>query len=167
MGMMEPVLMEFQIESAHTRKVLDRVPEDRFDWTPHKKSWTIGKLASHLAENAGWVSGIVDVDEMDLAATRDHEPFVAKSKSELMAKFDKSVAGAVATMKNVPEDQLFQTWRLRAGDKVLFEAPRIGVIKTMLVNHAIQHRGQLEVYLRLNDVPVPAIYGPSGDEEAY
>ncbi len=167
MSLIEPILTEFKLESANTRKALERVPENRFDWKPHEKSWTLVQLASHLAEIPVWLGSILETDEMDVTAQGDYQPFRAQDRQQLLDTFDRNVKQAVELMKKAPTEKLGKTWRIRSGDDVLWEAPRIGVIKSMLINHAIQHRGQLTVYLRLNDVPVPSIYGPSADEPGF
>ncbi len=163
MSPIEAVVKEFEIESANTRKALERVPADRFGWSPHEKSWTFGKLASHLAEIPIWAGTIIDTEEL-VMGEEEYKPFEAASPRELLEAFDRNVAEAVQRMRTAAPDVWGGNWRIRAGDKVMWEAPRLVVTKTFLINHAIQHRGQMEVYMRLNDVPVPSIYGPSADE---
>lgn len=166
MGIIDPVMAEFKLEAANTRKALERVPEGRFDWKPHPKSWTLAELASHIAEIPEWLGGILGTDEMVLGEG-DYKPFLASNRKELLERFDQSAAQAVEQMQGAEEEEWSRNWKIRAGEKVLWEQPRIHVVKTMLINHAIQHRGQLTVYLRLCDVPVPSIYGPSADERGY
>ena len=165
MGMIDPVVAEFEHETTLTRKVLERIPEESLEWQPHKKSWTTAQLASHIAEMPEWMGAVVQMDEFLMPD--DYKPFVAESKEELMARFEKNAADVIGELQGVSDEAAVQLWRMKAGDKVVFEAPRIAVIKNILINHLIHHRGQLTVYLRLNDAPVPAIYGPSADEGGF
>ena len=167
MSLVEAFLEEFELEVANTRRALERVPEARFSWTPHRKSWTLAQLASHIAEIPSWVGAMIHMDEMDLEGEfEEYQPFLARSRGELLQKFDESVREARRSLEQASDGKLSETWRLRRGDKVLFEASRLQAIKSTLINHSIQHRGQLTVYLRLNDVPVPGLYGPSADESS-
>ncbi len=167
MSSVQALLEEFQLEASKTRRTLERVPEERFGWKPHRKSWTMAQLASHIAEIPSWVAAMLQVDEMDLEGEFAYQPFLAENRQELLRKFDQSVDEARRMLASASEEKLSRIWRIRAGEKVLFEAPRLQAIKSTLINHAIQHRGQLTVYLRLNDVPVPALYGPSADEPGH
>ncbi len=164
--MIDDLVDEFRRENANTRLMLERVPEAAMGWKPHPKSWTMGELASHLAENPTWLGGILDTEAFDMAAPGAYTPFRANGKQELMDAFDANAEKAVARLASTSESHLAQHWQLKAGDEVLHEGTRLRVIKETLINHAIQHRGQLTVYLRLNDVPVPGVYGPSADEAA-
>lgn len=167
MSLSQPVLAEFLQEAATTRRALERVRDDCLDWRPHEKSWTMRELASHLAEMPTWLEGILNTPGMNTEDTFDWQPFKAENRQELLDKFDKSVSDAERMLSQAADEALKQTWSFKAGDKTIFEAPRVGVVKTMLINHAVHHRGQLTVYLRLNDIPVPSIYGPSADEQGY
>jgi uncharacterized damage-inducible protein DinB len=162
MNMIEPVVKELEHEAATTRRLLQRVPQDRLGWQPHAKSMTLGRLATHIAEVPGWVSSVVEKDEIDMSG--GHTPQTATSVAEIQALFDRSVAQAMETLKRQTPERLLATWRLKKNGQVLLEMPRMGVIRSILMNHLIHHRGQLSVYLRLLDVPVPSIYGPSADE---
>jgi uncharacterized damage-inducible protein DinB len=122
----------------------------------------LGRLAGHIAELAGILTTILTQEELDFAA-RDFKPFVPENVSDLVALFDKNVAVAVELLKTQADEQLRKSWRLRNGEQIFFEMPRLAVIRLMS-NHLIHHRGQLSVYLRLRDVPLPPIYGPSADE---
>jgi uncharacterized damage-inducible protein DinB len=164
MGLSEPIAAELQREAATTRKMLERVPEDKMAWRPHEKSMTLGRLAGHIAELPSLVASVVTRDEVDFAAG-NYQPFEASNSAELLEKFDKNIAGAVEALKGQADDEyLLKPWRLKRNGQVLFELPRAAVLRTMGLNHVIHHRGQLSVYLRLLDVPLPSVYGPTADE---
>ncbi|HEY1213903.1 MAG TPA: DinB family protein [Bryobacteraceae bacterium] len=153
---------EFDREIKTTRKLLERVPMDKFTWAPHEKSMQLGRLASHIAEMPSWVTGTVQLEFMDIDA--NYKPWIAASRDELLSKFDSYAAEAGKALSGVSDEDLGKRWALRMGGQELFAAPREEVIRTLVLNHIIHHRGQLSVYLRLLDVPVPSIYGPSADE---
>ena len=163
MGISEAILAELKHEAATTRKMLERAPEDKFDWKPHEKSMTLGRLAGHVAELPGMISAVLMQDELDFA-TRAYGPFVPKTTSELLDTLDTKVAQALELLADQSDDNLKKSWRLRSGDKIFFELPRAAVLRSMALNHMIHHRGQLSVYLRLLDVPLPSVYGPTADE---
>ena len=165
--MSQALLPEFDHEMASTRRALERVPEDKFGWKPHEKSMTMGRLASHLAELTGLVPRMLETESLDFAPPGGppFQPKTAASRVELVEMFDKNIASARAAIATASDTQLMVTWTLLAGGKTMFSLPRIAVLRTMVMNHIIHHRGQLAVYLRLNDVPVPALYGPSADEQ--
>jgi uncharacterized damage-inducible protein DinB len=162
MTMSASLLQEFDQEMAIARKVIERLPEDKYDWAPHKKSMTAGRLASHIADMIGWVPECITQDSLDLAARP--EPFCATSRAELLAAFDKNVADAHRSIEGTSDEALMKPWSALKGEQTLITVPRIVVIGTFVTNHIIHHRGQLSVYLRLTDTPVPSIYGPSADE---
>lgn len=164
MSIVDAMIHEFTQESANTRKALARVPEDKFGWKPHEKSMTLGELASHLADAPEWVDQIVNSEEFTIDLDQ-FKPFLASSKEELLAVFDKNTAAAVNLLQGLTDEKILQIWRLKLGPVTLFEMPRTQVLRGMIFNHSIHHRGQLTVYLRLNDIPVPALYGPSADEQ--
>jgi uncharacterized damage-inducible protein DinB len=151
---------ELQHETSATRKMLERVPQDAFDWKPHEKSMKLGRLAGHIAELPSMIIPMVTADHMDFA---DYKPFMPASVSELVETLDKNVADAVELLKNQSDEQLPKTWSIKSGDKVFLEMPRATFIRWVL-SHIIHHRGQLSVYLRLRDVPLPPVYGPTADE---
>jgi uncharacterized damage-inducible protein DinB len=163
MGLNEPILAEFQQEAKTTRKLLERVPQDALGWKPHEKSMTMERLAVHIAELYGWPSIVLASNELDFSRM-DYTPPKINGISDLLEFFDKAVTGAVDLLKTQTDEQLVQLWKLRTGEKVFFEMPRLAVIRSMVLNHTIHHRGQLSVYLRLRNVPIPSIYGPSADE---
>ena len=156
------MLAELDQEAGKTRKVLERISEDRFDFKPHERSMSMGQLASHIVEMSGWCGVTLDEDEFDIPA--DYKPWQASTSEELLARFDSDLAAIKTAMAGYPDAKLMQQWSLKAGGHVLFTLPRVAVIRSMILNHIIHHRGQLSVYLRLNEIPVPAIYGPSADE---
>ena len=143
--------------------MIERVPEKSFDWKPHDKSMTLGRLAYHIAENPQWVSVTVDKDEIDFAA-KDYVEKEAKTTAELLKVFDESLAEAVKCLKNASDEKLMGNWTMRNGEHVYFTMPKIAVLRSFVLNHIIHHRGQLSVYLRILDVPLPQIYGPTADE---
>ena len=165
MALSEALLPEFDQEMASTRKSLARVPDDKFDWKPHPKSATVRQLASHLALFPSWIIDTLEKASFDyaLGTARDTTSPV-KSHKELLEIFDRDVPKARAAWKRASDAHLMETWSLLAGGKTIFSMPRIAVLRGMVMNHLIHHRAQLGVYLRLNDIPVPAIYGPSADE---
>jgi uncharacterized damage-inducible protein DinB len=166
MSISQALLPEFDLEMANTRKALERVPEDKLGWKPHEKSMTLGRLATHIAELVGWVPTTLETESLDFAppGAPPYQPKIAGSRAELLEMFDKSVATAAAGIGAASDAQFMAPWTLLAGGKTIFSMPRIAVLRGMVINHMIHHRGQLTVYLRLNDVAVPGIYGPSADE---
>jgi len=166
MAFVDGLLPEFDHEMANTRKTLERVPDAKFDWKPHTKSFPMGKLASHLANIPSWVGTTIEHDSMDVAGPdgKGFQTPQATSSRELLEFFDKNVKAARAALAKAKDDQLMKPWSLLNGGKAIFTMPRIAVLRSFIMNHNIHHRAQLGVYLRLNDVPVPAIYGPSADE---
>ena len=166
MSYADSLLPEFNEEMANTRKVLDRLPDDRFDWKAHPKSNSIGWVASHLAEIPGWVEGTVLRQSWDLAPPGE-EPYqtpALANRKAVLDVFDANVALAVRSIREAQDPAMQQPWSLLHNGHVLFTLPRAAVIRTFVLNHTIHHRAILCVYLRLNDIPVPGMYGPSGDE---
>jgi uncharacterized damage-inducible protein DinB len=163
MSIAEPMAMEFAQEAANTRRILERVPEEQFDWKPHEKSMSLAELATHIAQTPEWGVAILEQDEL-VINIEEYVPHVASTHAELMELFDNSVAAMSAAMQGLPDDKAMQPWRLKIGDEVKLELPRVFVLRGMVLNHILHHRGQLSVYLRMKDVPLPATYGPSADE---
>jgi len=163
MNLIDPILAELAHEGATTRRLLDRLPQDRLGWQPHQKSMTLGRLATHIAEIPGWVGSIVEKDEFDVGASGYVPPTVG-SVAEIIAMFDKNVATAAENLKRQSNDRLLAKWQLKKNGQLVVEMPRLGMVRSLLMNHLIHHRGQLSVYLRLQNVPLPSIYGPTADE---
>ena len=156
------MLPEFDHEAALTRKTLARVPFEKADWKPHEKSFSLGELATHLADIPGWVDVTVNQDVFEMEGP--YEPAQADSTEGLLALFDEKVAAARAVLEGASHDDLMATWSMKQGGEVVMSMPKIAVLRAFIVKHTVHHRAQLGVYLRLLDVPVPAIYGPSADE---
>jgi uncharacterized damage-inducible protein DinB len=169
MALREAMLPEFDQEMRTTRKVLERVPTDRLRWKPHEKSSAMGDLAVHLANLPDWVGITLNQDSFDLAPPNAEPPRTkpADSQEEILERFDQSVTRARATLANSSDEHMMKPWTLKRGGQSLMTLPRAAVLRTFVLNHVIHHRGQLSVYLRLNDVPVPSIYGPSADENPF
>ncbi len=163
----QTILPEFDHEMANTRKVLERVPDDKLHWRAHPKSNTIGWNANHLAELPGWSVSILTQPNYDFAPVggeRYQSPKLG-SRHEILELFDRNVAAARQALANVKDEAMGDQWSLLAGGQPIFTMPRAAVVRGFLLSHMIHHRAILTVYLRLNDIPVPALYGPSGDEE--
>lgn len=165
MATRDALLPEFDHEMAVMRKVLARVPLVQGQWKPHARSMSLGALASHLADIPGWLPAIMRADHYDMK--EEDEGVVAKHATveALLAEFDENVRKARALIDGASEAEWQQPWALRQNGETILTMPRAVVVRTFLLNHAIHHRGQLSVYLRLREVPVPAIYGPSADEQ--
>ena len=154
---------EFSHEAASTRKMLERAPMDKGEWRPHAKSMTMQQLASHIVEIPKWAQPTLQLPEMSFDMA-NFKPTLYASSGELLAAFDGAVKEATRLLGEASEKSLGETWRLKVDGKVVFEMPRAAVLRTMILNHMIHHRGQMSVFLRLNDVPVPQVYGPTADE---
>jgi len=169
MALSESLLPEFDNEMANTRKTLERVPLEKSDWKPHEKSTAMGGLATHLGNIPTWASHTIDQDSLDLAPGGKPLPPVerAKSTEELLATFDANVAKARAAIAGASDGEFFKPWSLMMNGNTLMTMPKIVVLRNFVMNHNVHHRAQLGVYLRLNDIPVPSIYGPSADESPF
>jgi uncharacterized damage-inducible protein DinB len=169
MGISESMLPEFDNEMANTRKTLERVPLEKSDWKPHEKSMAMGGLATHLSNIPTWVGYTIDQDSLDLAPEGKPMPpmEIIKSQEELVATFDANVAKARAAIAGASDADLFKPWSLMMNGNTLMTLPKVAVLRSFVMNHLIHHRAQLGVYLRLNDIPVPSIYGPSADESPF
>jgi len=163
MGFSDSMLAEFDLEMATTRRVLERVPSDKGQWKPHEKSFALGHLAQLVAWMPGWLTNALTQTELDLAGAGGYS---FEKTDTLLEVFDRNVAQARAAMSTATEEQLQVPWTLKNGDMVLWNAPR-SVVLRQNINHLVHHRGQLTVYLRLLDIPVPSIYGPSADERSF
>ncbi|MBA3353778.1 MAG: DinB family protein [Blastocatellia bacterium] len=150
-------------EAAVTRTCLERISADKFDWKPHEKSMTFGRLASHIAEMFAWTPSTMEHAELDFSKM-DYKPFEPSTTEELVEYLDKNVAEAVASLRSSADERFMENWTMRNGEQVYFTMPKVAVMRSFVMNHIVHHRGQLSVYLRLNDISVPSIYGPSADE---
>lgn len=166
MSIAASILPEFEMEMANTRKTLERIPSDKFDYKPHEKSMTMIGLATHITNMIGWGTTTLTQDEFDVqppgAPPYKEEP--ASSVASLLEKFDQGIVACHAALVATSDEAMTKPWSLLSGGNVIFTQPRGGVFRGMILNHLIHHRAQLSVYLRMNDVSVPALYGPSADE---
>ena len=162
MSIAQSMLSEFDHEMANTRKVLERVPDDKLNYKPDPKSMPMGQLASHIAEMVGWAKETIELPSFDIPA--DMKPFVGTSRQQILDKLDASVAAARKALEGASDAAMMQEWSLKFAGNVMFSMPRVAVIRSMIMNHVIHHRAQLTVYFRLVGVPVPGMYGPSADE---
>jgi uncharacterized damage-inducible protein DinB len=159
------LLAELESEAAITRRVLERVPEGKGDWKPHEKSMPMGRLAGLVANMPGWIAMMLTQDEFDVAAGPPPAPI--KTNQDLLAAFDANVARSKDALKKTNDAHLETKWRMLARGHVVSEVSRYENLRSGVLNHLAHHRGQLTVYLRLNDVPIPSIYGPTADEAAF
>lgn len=165
-GIATSLLPEFDLEMANTRKVLERVPEADFAWKPHAKSFSMGELAGHVASIPGWMTSTLVDDAFDVSPGGVPATFPrAGSAKEALSMLDEGIAGARAALEGTSDATFLKKWALLANGEPLFTMPRVAVVRSFVMNHLIHHRAQLCVYLRLRDVPVPALYGPSADEQ--
>lgn len=167
MPIAESFLPEFDREMGTTRKLLERVPETLTDWKPHEKSMTLARLASHVAELPIWAETTFTTDEIDIAP-KDGPPeqnVIHGTRDALLAAFDAIVPKARAAIAGASDEEMMQPWSLLAGGQTIFTLPKVAVLRSFVMNHLIHHRAQLQVYLRLQDIAVPGMYGPSADGE--
>ncbi|MFN7925193.1 MAG: DinB family protein [Bryobacteraceae bacterium] len=166
MALSELLLPEFDQEMAATRRVLDRIEDAKFDFKPHPKSMSMGKLASHIAELTGWATAVLEGESFEVAPVGGPPmtPFLAASKAEVLARFDAGVTAGHAALAKASDAELTANWSLLNGGRAMFTLPRMVTLRNFVFNHTVHHRAQLGVYLRLNDIAVPSIYGPSADE---
>jgi uncharacterized damage-inducible protein DinB len=163
MSQSQALIAEIQMEAANTRKILNAVPLDKSDWKPHPKSMALGRLASHVAEIPGWVVNTMTADVLDFA-NFDYKPAKPTTNEELVAVLDKHVGEAIAALENSKDEDFGKMWTMRNGEKVYFTLPKAAVVRSFALSHQYHHRAQLGVYLRLLDIPVPGMYGPTADE---
>lgn len=161
MAINEPFIAEVQQEAVATRKMLERIPPETFDWKPHEKSMTMKRLSVLVADMFGWLVFMVDEPELDFA--KGYEQADPKSTKDLVDFFDKQLAAGIQSLRNADDARFSEGWKLRNGDDIYMETTKLEVIR-QTINHMVHHRGQLSVYLRLKDIAVPPIYGPSADE---
>src|SRR6476646_6743980 len=165
MALKDSLLPQFDHEMGPTRRVLERVPDAEFAWKPHEKSFNLGQLASHVAHIPHWADAIVQNTVFDLADAEDPRPRVPESTASLLSEFDKSAAAARARIGGMSDPEFLAPWTFKNNGQVVFTLPRAAALRSFVMNHLIHHRGQLTVYLRLKNVPVPPVYGPSADEQ--
>lgn len=156
------LLPEFDHESSLTRRMLSRVPLDRGDWKPHEKSFSLRELASHIADIPSWVDVTVNLDVFEMDGP--YEPETPDTVEGLLELFDRNTAAARGVLEGASQEDLMGMWSMKQGGEVTLSMPKIAVLRGFVFSHAIHHRAQLGVYLRLLDVPVPSVYGPSADE---
>ena len=162
MAIKDALLAEYDHEMGTTRRLLERIPDDKLQWKPHEKSMALGELASHLGNIPNWAGNILNESSFDLAsAPPNQEP--KKSRAEILELFDGSAKKTRAMMDKV-DGEYMASWTLTRGGHEIFSMPRVSAFRSFVLNHTIHHRGQLSVYLRMNQVPVPPIYGPTADE---
>lgn len=162
MSLAQSLLPEFIHELGNTRKTLMRVPFEKGAFQPHPKSMTLLALAGHLANVPSWADFTLRTPSLDLATLTPNE--APASLEAMLASFDSGASSALEALAAATDEEIMAPWTLSMGEKVFFTMPRMSVLRTTVINHMIHHRGQLTVYLRMNDVPVPALYGPSADE---
>jgi uncharacterized damage-inducible protein DinB len=165
MTVAQEFLEELKQEAVSTRKLLERVPLEKGEWKPHEKSMALARLAGHIAENSLWLAMTIQDDEMDLAKY-EYKPFIPKTTEELLNYFDEQEKKAYEALSNCSEEEFNKIWTMRTGEQVYFALPKRQVIRGLCINHMVHHRGQLTVYLRLLNIPLPGIYGPTADENA-
>ena len=165
MRIVDSILSEFDLETATTRKVLERVPDDQLGWKPHAKSMSLGQLALHIAQVPGVIAGFVSTPT--LALTGAFTQAAAVSTGQVLTALDGSVARVKEILGGMDDATATSTWTLTAGGKTLMSMPRVRIIRSLMLNHWYHHRGQLSVYLRELNVAVPSIYGPSADENPF
>lgn len=165
MRIVDSILMELDQEAQPTRRALERVPTDRLGWKPHPKSMTLGQLALHIAQLPGNIAGFVAAPALEIPS--EFKQAAATSTAEVLSALDQSLAKAKDVLNGLDDATIMSVWTLKAGGKTLMSMPRLAVVRSLMLNHWYHHRGQLSVYLRELDVPVPPIYGPSADENPF
>lgn len=164
MNLTQLFLSELQNEASKTRKMLEAIPSDSLNWKPHEKSMPLGKLGTHTGEMTGWLRLILKADELNFA-TLDYKPPIINDNADLLTVFDSNLADAINVFEEVNDEAVYQeTWKLKNGEYLISEQPKHVAIRSLVLNHIVHHRAQLSVYLRLLDIPVPGMYGPSADE---
>jgi uncharacterized damage-inducible protein DinB len=164
MRIADSLIAELDQEAKTTRRLLERLPAAKFSWRPHPKSMSLGQLGLHVAQTPGAVARLAAASVDNLPKFQQAE---AVSAQELLAAHDASVAEAKAALNGWDDGKMMETWSMSAGGKTLMAMPRVGVLRAIMLNHWYHHRGQLVVYLRLLDVPVPSVYGPTADENPF
>ena len=163
--MVEPILREFKAETPAIRRILERIPTDKLTWKPHEKSRTLGQLAIHVANLPGFVAKITDADEF--SPSTGAQPTQINSADDIRSAFEKNAAIFEERLSKLTDEAAQGSWRLVVGGKERFRTTKIGALRSNVLNHLYHHRGQLSVYLRLLDIPVPSVYGPTADENPF
>jgi uncharacterized damage-inducible protein DinB len=163
MSIRESLLMEFDREMASTRTYFERIPDGVLDYSPHEKSYTIRALVSHLANLPQWQTAAIRQESLDFAETPSVEP--VKDMAEAMSRLDANVADAREALAQADDAMLMEPWTLLNNGEEIFTMPRLGVLRSFVMNHIIHHRGQLTVSMRMNNIPLPMVYGPTADEQ--
>ena len=164
MRLVDLLLPEFDHEMASTRRVLARAPDAMLSWRPHERSWTLGGISTHLAHLPSWGVSILKKNNYDLVRDAGDRPVEKISVADVLATFDRHVSDARAALVEITEGELIVPWSLKRDGVVMMSVPRIQAFKSFAINHAVHHRGQMTVYLRLLNIPLPPIYGPTADE---
>lgn len=164
MALKDAFIAEMKQESSMTKKMLEKVPMDKKDWKPHERSMTLGRLATHVADTTHWTSEIIHIDDFDFMKDYKSRPN-ATTQQELIETFQTNLDKAIADLNAMSDEDFEKLWTVRSGEHVMFSLPKKVSIRGWAFNHLFHHRGQLSVYLRLLDVPVPGMYGPSADEK--
>jgi uncharacterized damage-inducible protein DinB len=164
MRLIDPLIAELEQEAETTRRVLERIPEASLSWRPHPRSMSLGQLALHIATTPGGVAQVAAQDTMERPRFDRPEP---TSKREVLEALEQSLATAVEFLRGLDDARATQTWSMTLAGKPIFSLPRIGLIRTIMLNHWYHHRGEMQVYLRLLEVPVPPVYGPTADEDPF
>ena len=166
MGLKDALIPEFDHEMATTRRLLERVPDPEFGWKPHDRSMTLGRLAAHIANIPYWCTLMLETTVFELdSLPPDSQRQLAESTSAIVKEFDAKVGAARGKLAAAIDAELLTPWTLKKGGQEMFTMPRISALRSFVMNHIIHHRGQLSVYLRLKNVPLPSIYGPTADEQ--
>ncbi len=166
MAIAQALLPEFDREMATTRKMLERFPEDKVEWRPHDTCMTLGRLAGHVSELAGWTIPTMTQDKLEMDP-KNYNPSIVKSRAEAVKQFDETVKNARAAIAGASDEQFMKPWTFVAGGQTIFTMPKIAVMRSFVMNHLIHHRGQLAAFYRIAGVPVPSLYGPSKDESTF
>jgi uncharacterized damage-inducible protein DinB len=164
MKLADSIVAELDNEAQTTKRLLERLPDEKLSWKPHAKSFSLGQLALHIAAVPGSIAAAVTKDTMEAP---DFAQAEAKSRNEVIETFTKSMSAAMATVKSMDDARLNSTWSLTKNGKTILSMPRVAVVRNIMMNHIYHHRGQLSVYLRMLEVPLPSIYGPSADENPF
>ena len=157
------MIREIEHEGSQTKRILERIPFGNFNWKPHDKSKAIGALALHVAQTPEWTSRILEAEDFDVQTFKREVPAI-NSADDLVKLSDANIRKAVEDLQKASDEDMMKIWTLRRGEQVVFSLPRAAAIRAMSMNHLVHHRGQLTVYLRLLNIPVPGLYGPSADE---